>query len=153
MVTRVVYVVFILPIVFSIAFGSVVMADILQSPERDLNMWPASSKNTLSHDDSIEIIGLQQQYITSTPIKIQVKVNDVFFNCGDIYVTIYSGKSTVITQNGFFQQCFAQNNSLLPIDGDFSEIIDVPGQYDLVVKMNDQNQKNTITASKKFTIK
>ena len=153
MVTRLVYVIFVLPVVLSIAFGSVVMADILQSPERDLNMWPTSSKNTLSHDDSIEIIGLQQQYITSTPIKIQVKVNDVFFNCGDIYVTIYSGKSTVITQNGFFQQCFAQNSSLLPIDGDFSEIIDVPGQYDLVVKMNDQNQKNTITASKKFTIK
>jgi len=32
-------------------------------------------------------------------------------------------------------------------------MIDTPGQYELVVKMNDQNQKSSITASGKFTIK
>ena len=153
MATRLVYVVFILPIVLSIAFGSVVMADILQSSDRELNMWRVGSTNTIIDDKSIQIIGLEKQYLASTPIEIQVNVDDPFFDCGDLYVVIYSGKNTVITQSGFFKQCFDKNNVLLPIDDEFSEIIDAPGQYELVVKMNDQNQKSSITASGKFTIK
>jgi len=153
MATRLVYVVFILPIVLSIAFGSVVMADVLQSSDRELNMWRVGSTNTIIHDKSIQIIGLEKQYLASTPIEIQVNVDDPFFDCGDLYVVIYSGKNTVITQSGFFKQCFDKNNVLLPIDDEFSEIIDAPGQYELVVKMNDQNQKSSITASGKFTIK
>ena len=150
MATRLVYVVFILPIVLSIAFGSVVMADVLQSSDRELNMWRVGPTN---NDKSIQIIGLEKQYPASTPIEIQVNVDDTFFDCGDLYVTIYSGKNTVITQSGFFKQCFDENNTLLPIDNEFSETIDTPGQYELVVKMNDQNQKSSITASGKFTIK
>ena len=150
MVTRLAYVVFILPIVLSIAFGSVVMADVLQSSDRELNMWRVGPTN---NDKSIQIIGLEKQYPASTPIEIQVNVGDPFFDCGDLYVTIYSGKNTVITQSGFFKQCFDENNVLLPIDDEFSEIIDTPGQYELVVKMNDQNQKSSITTSGKFTIK
>ena len=154
MTTRLAYVVFILPIVLSIAFGSIVMADVLQSPDRELNMWRVGSTNTLTHDKSIKIIGLEKQYLVSTPIEIQVKIDDSFFDCGDLYVTIYSTeKNAVITQSGFFKQCFDENNVLLPIDDEFSEIIDTPGQYELVVKMNDQNQKSSITASGKFTIK
>ena len=150
MATRLAYVVFILPIVLSIAFGSVVMADVLQSSDRELTMWRVGPTN---NDKSIQIIGLEKQYPASTPIEIQVNVDDPFFDCGDLYVTIYSGKNTVITQSGFFKQCFDENNVLLPIDDEFSEIIDTPGQYELVVKMNDQNQKSNITASEKFTIK
>ena len=152
MATRLVYVVFILPTVLSIAFGSAVMADVLQSPDRELNMWRVGS-NTLTPDKSIKIIGLETQYLVSTPIEIQVKIDDTFFDCGDLYVTIYSEKNTVITQSGFFKQCFGENNALLPVGDEFSETIDTPGQYVLVVKMNDQNQKSSITASEKFTIK
>jgi hypothetical protein len=150
MTTRLAYVVFVLPIVFSIAFGSIVMADVLQSPDRELNMWRVGS--TLTNDKSIKIIGLEKQYLVSTPIEIQVNIDDTFFDCGDLYVTIYSDNNTVITQSGFFKQCFNENNTLLPMDDEFSEIIDTPGQYKLVVKMNDQNQKSSITASEKFTI-
>lgn len=151
MATRLVYVVFILPVVLSVAFGSIVMADVLQSPDREISMWRVGS--TTTHDKSINIIGLEKQYLTSTPVEIQVKIDDSLFDCGDLYVTIYSDKNTVVTQSGFFKQCFNQNNALLPVDDKFSEIIDVPGQYELVVKMSDPNQKSSITASEKFTIK
>ncbi len=151
MATRLAYVVFILPILLSIVFGSVVMGDVLQSSDRELNMWRVGSTNI--HDKSIQIIGLEKQYTASTPIEIQVKIDDSFFDCGDLYVTIYSEKNTVITQSGFFQQCFDKNYTLLPIDDEFSEIIVIPGEYDLVVKMTDQNQKSSITASEKFIIK
>ncbi|GKS66948.1 hypothetical protein YTPLAS73_04950 [Nitrosarchaeum sp.] len=153
MVTSLVFVVFVLPIVISIAFGTFVMADVLQSSDRDLNMWPGSNSHIISNDESISIIGLEKQYSISTPIQIQVKVENSKFDCGDLYVTIYSGKHAVVTQNGFLQQCFDENNSFLPIDDNFSEIIDTPGQYELVVKINDQNQKSSITTSGKFIVK
>jgi len=152
MATSLVYVVFVLPIVLSIAFGTVVMADVLQSPDRELNMWPMGNSEIMKNDEDISIIGLENQYSILSPVQIQIKVDDSQFDCGDLYVTVYSGKH-IVTQSGFLKQCFDENNSLLPIDDDFSEIIDKPGQYDLVVKMTDQNQKSTITTSGKFTIK
>jgi len=154
MVTRLVYVVFVLPIVLSIIFGSIVLADVLQEPDRKLNMWPTSSNGTSSTLTAIEIIGLEKQYSVSTPVQIQIQVNDPSFDCGDLYITIYSsGTTTPITQSGFLEQCFAKNGEFLPVDDQFSEIIVKPGQYELIVKMNDQTQKNSITASEKFTIK
>ena len=152
MTTSLVYVVFVLPIVLSIAFGTFVMADVLQSPDRELNMWPMDNSEIMKNDEDISIVGLENQYSISSHIEIQVKVDDSQFDCGDLYVTVYSGKH-IVTQSGFLKQCFDENNSLLPIDDDFSEIIDRPGQYDLVVKMTDQNQKGSITTSGKFTIK
>jgi hypothetical protein len=153
MATSLVYVVFLLPIVLSVAFGTIVMADVLQSTDRELNMCPMSNSDIVHNNKSITIIGLEKQYSISTPIQIQVKVDDSQYDCGDLYVTVYSGKHTVVTQNGFLQQCFDENNDLLPINDNFSEIVDTPGQYELVVKITDQNQKSSITTSGKFTIK
>ena len=153
MATSFAYVVFVLPIVLSIAFGTVVLIDILQSHDRELNMWPMGHSEIMKNDVDISIIGLENQYSISSPIQIQVKIDDSKFDCGDLYVTVYSEKHTVVTQSGFLQQCFDDNDSLLPIDDDFSEILDKPGQYEIVVKMTDQNQKSSITTSGKFTIK
>jgi len=152
MATSLVYVVFVLPIVLSIAFGTVVMAYVLQSPDRELNMWPMGNSKIMKNDEDISIIGLENQYSISSPVQIQVKIDDSQFDCGDLYVTVYYGKH-IVTQSGFLKQCFDENNYLLHYDDYFSEIIDKPGQYDLVVKMTDQNQKSTITTSGKFTIK
>ena len=101
MVTKKVLVVFVLPAIFSLIFGSAVMAEILQKPDRELNLWPVSFSEGFSNNyDSIEIIGLSKQYSTSEPIEIQVKINDSSFDCGDLYVTIYSsGKNDVISQS------------------------------------------------------
>ncbi len=108
MATKKVLVVFVLPIIFSLIFGSAVMADILQKPDRELNMWPMSSSEGFSpYNAPIEIIGLSKQYSTSEPIEIQVKIDDSSFNCGVLYVTIYTtGKNDVLTPRGFVEQCF-----------------------------------------------
>ena len=151
MATRsILYVVFVLPVMFSIVFGVVVMADVLQDPNRELSMW--GTGNDSSNDKSIQIIGLAQQYSTSTPVKVLVNVEDHSYDCGNLYITIYSGKS-IVTQSGFLEQCFAEDDSKLPVDDDFSEIIDKPGQYELVAEIKDKSQQNTISASGKFTVK
>ena len=146
-------VVFVLPVIFSIIFGSAVMADTLQKPDRELNMWPmSSSENSSSHNSDLKIIGLSNQYLVSEPIEIQVKVNDISFSCGDLYITIYtSGKSDVVTQAGFFNQCI-ENGTLFPINDKFSKIITVPGSYQIVADIVSDDLSN-ISTSGIFTVK
>ena len=153
MVTSRQFVVFVLPVIFSIIFGSVVMADTLQKPDRELNMWPmSSSENSSSHNSDLKIIGLSNQYLVSEPIEIQVKVNDISFSCGDLYITIYtSGKSDVVTQGGFFNQCI-ENGTLFPINDKFSKIITVPGSYQIVADIV-SNDLSNISTSGIFTVK
>ncbi len=152
MVTKKVFLVFGLPVIFSIIFGSVVLNDILQEPNRELNMWPMSFSETSSQDAIIEIIGLSNQYSTSEPVEIKIKVNDSSFDCGDLYVTIYSSGKNVVTQGGYFEQCFEEGNNLLPIGDTFSEIIDTPGSYEIVAEMVSKELKN-ISIRGIFTIK
>ena len=152
MVSTRLFVVFILPIIFSVIVGSIVMADTLQKPDRELNMWPMSHSET-SHGSSIQIIGLSSQYSVSESIEIKVKITDSSFNCGDLYITIYnSEKSNVITQGAFFEQCFNSESNLLPIDDKFSKVINTPGSYDLVVDMISKDLSN-ISTSGIFTVK
>ena len=154
MATKRVLVVFVLPVVFSLIFGSVVMADILQKPDRELNMWPMSSDRANSHQEkSLEILNLSSQYSVNEPVEIQVKVNDASFDCGDLYITIYSSSTNeVITQGGFLEQCFMNTNSLIPINDKFSKPIDTPGSYKVVVDMVSKDLSNTSTSSK-FNVK
>ena len=152
MVSTRLFVVFILPIIFSVIVGSIVMADTLQKPDRELNMWPMSHSET-SHSSSIQIIGLSSQYSLSEPIEIKVKISDSSFNCGDLYITIYnSEKSNVITQGAFFEQCFNSESNLLPTNDKFSKVISTPGSYDLVVDMISKDLSN-ISTSGIFTVK
>ena len=154
MASRMILVVFVLPVIFSVVFGSVVLTDILQKPDRELNMWPMSSSEGFSSNTSqIEIIGLSKQYSTSQPVEIQVKIDDSSFNCGDLYVTIYpSGSSDVVVQGGFFEQCFENGSQIIPIGDEFSKIIDNPGSYEIVTEMVSKDLKN-ISTKGTFTIK
>jgi len=153
MVSGVTYVVYVVPVVFSIIFGSVVLNDILQEPGRQLKLFQFNSIEENSHNESLEIIGLKKQYSVLEPIKIQVIVKDPSFVCGDLYVTIYTSEKIAVTQSGYFEQCFDENNQFLPIVEKFSEIIDSPGKYEIVVDMLDRNQKNSITTGEEFTVK
>jgi len=148
------FIVFILPIIFSILVGSVVMVDTLQKPDRELNMWPMSnSESSNSHGSSIEIIGLSSQYSISEPVEIEVKISDSSFNCGDLYITIYtSAKNDLVTQSGFFEQCFENGSNILPLNDTFSNVISTPGSYQLIVDMVSKDLFN-ISTSGIFTIK
>ena len=166
MATKRVFIVYILPVIFSIIMGSAVLSDILQKPDRELNMWPMSNSEGGSHNTSmsnsqaevfnntpIEIIGLSNQYTTTEHIEIQVKIDDSSFNCGDLYITIYSsGRNDVITQGGFLEQCFESDSKIIPVDDTFSKIIDTPGSYEIVTQMVSKQLKN-ISAEGTFTVK
>ena len=155
MASKRVFIVFILPVILSIIIGSAVLSDVLQKPDRELNMWPMSNSEgaSPSHSSPIEIIGLSKQYSTTEPVEIQVKVGDSSFSCGDLYITIYSsGKSDVITQGGFFEQCFESGNNIIPVGDEFSKVVDTPGSYDIVTEMVSKQLKN-ISTKGTFTVK
>ena len=152
MASKSVFPVFVLPVILSIIIGAIVLSGILQNFDRELNMWPMSSSDRSSSNHHLQIIGLSKQYSTSEPVDIQVKVNDSSFRCGDLYVTIYSsGKSSAITQGGFFDQCFEGDN-LLPINNSFSKVVDTPGLYEIVVEMISKDLRN-ISTKGTFTVK
>ena len=147
-----VIIVFILPVLFSIIFGSAVMADTLQKSDRELNMWPMTFSGNSSHDSDIKIIGLANQYSVSEPVEIQVKIQDSSFSCGDLYITVYtSASSEVITQGGFFNQC-VKDGTLFPINDKFSKIITVSGSYKIVVDIVSTDSSN-ISTTGTFTVK
>lgn len=154
MATKTIALVFMFPIITSIALGSFVMAEVLKEPERELNMLQFKfSKTDITKSDEIKITLLEKEYTTNTPIEIQVSVTDSSFDCGDLYITIYGPAKQVVTQSGFFEQCFEQNNSLLPVDDTFSEKIIEPGNYEIVAEMNNKDYTKVISASQKFSVK
>jgi hypothetical protein len=155
MASKRVFIVFVLPVILSIIIGSAVLFDVLQKPDRELNMWPMSNSEGVgtSHSSPIEIIGLSKQYSTTEPVEIQVKVGDSSFSCGDLYITIYSSENNdVVSQGGFFEQCFESGNNIIPVGEEFSKVIDTPGSYDIVTEMVSKQLKN-ISTKGTFTIK
>ena len=153
-VRRVAYAVFLFPIVISIAFGSYVMAEVLNEPDRELNLLPFKFplKPTVMSTGGISIISLQNEYSSGTPINISVSITDPGFDCGDLYITLYDlNIDQVLSQNAYFEQCF-DSDELLPIDDEFSETISKPGNYELIVEMNDKEITKTIRATAKFTV-
>jgi len=155
-VRNIAFIVFLFPVVISIFFGTMVLGEVLKSPERELNMWPFELSNKIAvTSGAISIIGLEDNLSKSQPIKITVSVTDPIFDCGDLYITIYDISKTpkeVVTQSAFFGQCYAKNNMVMPIDDEFSEKID-SGKYEIVAEINDKEFKKSLTASETFSVK
>ena len=166
MATNRVFIVFVLPVILSVALGAAVMGDILQQPGRQLDILPASllegSQPSHGGDDSMRILGLFRQYSVSEPVQISVRVDagppppdSAAPACGDLYVTIYhGGTSDVAVQEGFFGQCLeAGGATVLPAGGEaFSAVIGSPGPYDVVVELITDDLKD-ISARGAFTVK
>ena len=137
-----------------------VLGEVLKEPDRELNLWPFEGnegffKTPEISSGAIKIVGLEEQYSKSTPIEITISVIDPIFDCGDLYITIYDmtkNPKEVVTQSGFFGQCYVENNLMMPIDDEFSETIDKSGQYEIEAEINDIDFKKTLTTSMKFNV-
>ena len=156
-VRKVVYAVFLIPAVVSIFFGGLVLGEVLKKPERELDMMPFDfSDKYMGSPGVMTIIGLQKEYSNLKPIEISVSVSDPIFDCGDLYITIFDVSKVpkeVVTQSGFFGQCYEKNNLTMPTDDEFSELIDSPGQYEIVSEINDKTYKKSLTVSERFIVK
>jgi len=157
MATKSVFAVYVLPIICSVALASFVMADALQSPDRELNMLQFGGPSGESFFSSalLEFVGLDDTYLDNETINFQIKVLDKSFNCGDFYVTIYDVGTTpreVVTQSGYFKQCYVDKNTNLPIGDNFSESLE-SGKYEIIVELYNENYNKNIINSAKIIVK
>ena len=140
-----------MPIILSISLGTLVMAEALNDPERELNMWQSDGV-TSQQQEQLSIIGLEKTYSTSDQIEFKIQVSDSNFECGDLYITISDGDQ-VITQSGFMKQCFTQQNQNIPLGDKYSETIREPGKYKILIEIFDQNYKDSLSYVANITIK
>ena len=156
MATKSVFAVYVLPIVCSIALASFVMADALQSPERELNMLQfGGSDSIIFSSGSLDFIGLNTEYLVTDTINFKIEITDDAFSCGDIYMTIYdinTSPKEVVTQTGYFKQCYSNNQNYLPIGENFSESLD-SGEYEIVVEVYNDNYKRNIITSTEIIVR
>lgn len=149
-------VVFLLPAIISIFFGTMVLGEVLKQPDRELHLAPGKISGTLGvPSGTISIVGIEEIYPVGDSVEISVSVSDEFFDCGDLYITVYDvlvSPKEVITQSGYFEQCYANNNLVMPIGDEFSEPISTPGSYEIVAEINDKGYQKTLTATKKFIV-
>ena len=147
------FIVYILPIILSVSLGTLVMAEALNDPERELNMWQSDSTiTTIQQEGKLTIIGLEKVYSISDMIQFDITVSNSDFDCGDLYITISDGDQ-VITQSGFMKQCFMQQNQNIPLDDKYSEIITEPGKYKIHIEIFDNNYNNSLSYVANITVK
>lgn len=151
MVTKMVFIVFVLPVILSVMLASAVMADVLSKPGRQLDMVPIltlDGSQLHGAGPQIQIVGLSNQYSMSEPVEIRIMANAGIASssdsaasvCADLYITIYrSGTSDVVVQDGFFDQCLevgGSSRTMLPTGGlIFAEVVESPGSYDVVAEL------------------
>ena len=148
------FLVYVLPVILSISLGTLVMAEALNDPKRELNMWQSDgSTNSLAQE--IRIIGLENTYSANESIKFSVKVFDNSFDCGDLYITIYKTDlgNQVITQSGYLKHCFALNQKNLPVDEDYSVSLSESGSYKTIIEFYDETYKETLSYTQSFIVR
>ena len=159
MASRRTFVIFVLPIILSLSLATAVMADVLDKPGREMQMWPPQSSGghgtayvpvPHSSDDGILIVGLSESYRAGGQIAVGVSVSDASFDCGDLYITIYDRDGAVLAQEASFEQCFADAGIDLPVGGNFEAAVGSPGSYVIVAEMRHDGE--TISAPGEFVV-
>ena len=146
MEARRVLMVFVLPAALSVLFASAVFAGITD-PDG------ISDASPLSSSDSMYIAGLNEQYAVSEAIEVVVTVEDPVFDCGDLYITVYSAETDeTLVQEAFFDQCFGAAGGSLPLGSAFSTAIGVPGSFVMSAQMFSTGSETAI-AERSFTVK
>jgi len=139
--------VFVIPIVLSFIFGGGVLSLALSNAPGGMVSKSAS--------DSISIIGLSDDYSAPANVSAQVSVSDTAYDCGDLYLTVFDVSASPkksVGQHAFFDQCYGASGTM-PINEEFSQRIEKPGQYSLVAQLFDKDGNKFITTEKRITVK
>ena len=151
------FVIYVLPIVLSVSLGTAVMAETLSNPDRELNFLQFGGEGYVSSSkSSISLVGFNDEIIQNSNLEFSIKFSNSDFDCGDLYVTIYdisTSEKEVLTQSGYLKQCFIQNDDLLPVGENYSELISKPGTYEIYVEIFNENYSKTINMTKTLRVK
>lgn len=129
------YVVFVLPVVFTVVFSTAVLAGALDTMDRELNMWPGKSHKSVPTSGDISITGLLAEYKVSDTIEFQVDVTDARYDCGTLDVQLYDSGGELVEERTYESQCFVAESLPLPLGG-FAAKVGAPGSYTLTVTIS-----------------
>ena len=150
------FAIYILPIVFSVSLGTAVMAETLSDSERELNFLQFDGAGyTSSSKTDIQLVGFSSEIAQNSNLEFSITFSNSDFNCGDLYVTIYdvsTSEKQVLTQSGYLKQCFIQNNDILPVGENYSELISKPGTYEIYIEIFNEKYSNNISMTETIRV-
>ena len=88
-------------------------------------------------------------------LEFSIEVLNPDFNCGDLYITIYdvsTSEKQVLTQSGYLKQCFIQNNNILPVDENYSELITKSGTYEIYIEIFNEKYSENISITETLRV-
>jgi hypothetical protein len=150
------FVIYVLPIVLSVSLGTAVMAETLSSPDRELNFLQFGGEGyTSSSKNAISLVGFNDEITQNSNLEFSIKFSNSDFNCGDLYITIYdvtTSEKQVLTQSGYLKQCFIQNNDILPVAENYSELITKSGTYEIHVEIFNEKYSENISITETLRV-
>ena len=149
MARGVAYAVFVLPVIFTVAFSTTVLAGALDTMDRELNMWPGGSHESSLADGGITIIGLHREYVESEAIEFQIDIAEAQYDCGTLDIRMYDSVGELVEERSYESQCFAVESLPLPLEG-FSTVAGPPGSYTLTITISAGGDQSL--ASAVFTV-
>ena len=133
------------------------MAETLSDSERELNFLQFGGDGyTSSSKTDIQLIGFSSEIAQNSNLEFSINFSNSDFNCGDLYITIYDASMSekqVLTQSGYLKQCFIQNNNILPVGENYSELISKSGTYEIYVEIYDQKYSKSISMTETLRVK
>ena len=132
------------------------MAETLSDSERELNFLQFGGEGYISSSKTdIQLIGFSSEIIQNSNLEFSITFSNSDFNCGDLYITIYdvsTSEKQVLTQSGYLKQCFIQNNDILPVDDDYSELITKSGTYEIYVEIFNEKYSENISITETLRV-
>ena len=151
------FAIYVLPIVLSVSLGTAVMAETLSSPDRELNLLQFGGEGySTTAKNGISLVGFNTELVQNSNLEFSINFSNSDFNCGDLYITIYdvsTSEKQVLTQSGYLKQCFIQNNDVLPVGENYSELISESGTYEIYIEIFNENYSKNISMTKTFRVK
>mgnify|MGYP006148975545 CR=1 FL=1 len=151
------FLIYILPLVLSVSLGTAVMAETLSSSDRELNFLQFGGDGYTSNSKSeISLVGFNDEIMQNTNLEFNINFLNSDFNCGDLYITIYdvsTPEKQVLTQSGYLKQCFVQNNNILPVGENYSELISKSGTYEIYIEIFNEQYSKNISMTKTLRVK
>ncbi len=133
------------------------MAETLSTPDRELNFLQFGGDGYISNSKSeISLVGFNNEITKNSNLEFRINFSNSDFNCGDLYITIYdisTSEKQVLTQSGFLKQCFIQNNDMLPVDDNYSELISQSGTYEIYIEIFDEKYSKNISMAETLRVK
>jgi len=133
------------------------MAETLTSSDRELNFLQFGDEGyTSSSKNVINLVGFNDELLQNSNLEFSIKLSNSDFNCGDLYITIYDVSNSVkevLTQSGYLKQCFIQNNNILPVGENYSELMPESGIYEIHIEIFNEKYSKNISTTETLRVK